>query len=1000
MIRMKSFTSSKIKLCKRQAGRLLCLLVMLIMGASTITATGLLVRSQKAYELNRDLTSVGDYDGIIYDAPSESVKTVSYDYSIIKAYGSYIETGYVSSADNKLFFKGAAFRNKQSEQIYHMPCIRGNYPRLTNEIALDVSTARALGISPYPGETVTLNICDEDGNAIKTSDFVISGVFEASSDMVWGGWFRYPSDLYDAGDYMMPSIFFFEGLYDSFLPGKEVLMFQAQGNASTDSFLLELNRIKSKVGNGAKFEYNESRAFVIAYSMGILDELNAKKDGVSFSSISKAINDKYGKKDIFSSILIPLMSIGIMIIVCFTTNMLVKAIIADRKEYYGAYRLIGVSSKDIAKDILIEFTSIGMIGTLTGVASGIALHQLLIQIVASVAKVDFESGLKVSETTRIVTFNPLVLSILVCIISVWLALISPVYRISKFTPIELLAMEEDVFIGHKKGVQLNKSRYNDGWLFTFSRRIDLHDTLTMITLTFVLSVMLFGYCYFCAYSEKSTSEYQGFLEANSMDGFDYVSSKSKEIIDGPFMVSNRHSSGISRESVQAIESADMTDELCAVIRNSSTRLLFKEKPDSDLIALLGNHNLKPDSDDSELGRAGERGSIAAWKAMGFDYSEYMYELPTVGVRESNLIELSKYVVAGRLDLKAIASGKEVVVAVPEYLLESALKYYGVGTTITFSDILMSAETEELDFNSFSAYDAKYHVYDEIVKDESGNEIETFATAYGLRHDITATIGAIVVLDDSLCNIYLNPDSKGVSYHIDEKTGEEIKDVSYGMALLVDDYYTFNSWGLPDTNYTKVMAALRQGVDVNEFDQMWYKALSKSKNVETNSTYYYLSKIKSGTTEVMSVYYLMSVCLVILGAVSVSVGLYARVGSRIEDIMKLRRIGLSAKQSWVMILFQNIYYPIVASIISIIPVIVCQSVFSYILNKLRSGEWEPSYFAGQEPWYISLPYSHNLFEYNFALALGVCALTGIVLIVVGTIPQIIYLNRHKMIESEE
>lgn len=444
----------------------------------------------------------------------------------------------------------------------------------------------------------------------------------------------------------------------------------------------------------------------------------------------------------------------------------------------------------------------------------------------------------------------------------------------------------------------------------------------------------------------------------------------------------------------------MTGELYAVIQNNSTRLVFDEEPDEELIKLLGNHNLKISFDDTSLGIAGQQGQDAVWIDMGYDPSDYMYELPTAGIRETQMSELSQYLVAGSIDIEAIASGREVVVAVPEYLTEMALKYYNIGTTITFSDVLMTPDTEELNFNSAEAYSDSYKVYETTVTDDAGNEIYTFASSYGKRHDITTTVGAIVALDSRLCSLYLTPDSQGANYYYDEETGETVQNTKYGMALLVDDCYTFASWGLPDSNYTCVKATINSDTNINEFDQMWYAALSASKNVETISSYYYLNKVKSGTLEVMTIFYMMSFCLIMLGAVSVSVGLYAKVESANGKIMTLRRIGLSVKQVGMMIITQNIYYPIIAAITSVIPVFACQSLFSFILNKLQSGEWDSSYIAGEEPWYAILPYQKNLFNYNFAVALGACVLIGVSLIVIGTVPQIVKIKKNKMIETEE
>jgi len=995
---MIAFHNSKKSLYKGQAGRLFCLLAVLIIGCAVIVSTGLLIRSNKDYQLNRSLTDTGDYDGIIYDVPIGSASNLLENCSLIKESGSYLEVGMVSPPGSQVSFKGAVFKDGASEQLYHMPCIRGTYPHKNDEVVIDVSVAQTMGIPPYPGEIIELVLFDEDGNMIKSSKYMVSGIIEASSDLVWGGWYRYPSE-YNDGEYLMPSIFFCNETFDSYKSGNEVCFVQAQEGIETSVFIREMRAITSQIGNGSIFEFNDRRANALASSMGILDIIQDKYGDISYSSVSQAINEGFGIKDFFSSILIPAICVLILLIEIFAINMLSRTIIADRKDYYGILRLLGVSSLHLVADIIIEFTILGVIGFILGTIAGISVHYVMIWLVNLISNVKLESGLFVSEAVKVVTYNPVILCFFVCIVSLWTALLIPVVRIGKMTPVKLLSLETDMFTDLKKNTP-KKTKYNDGWLFTFCRRISLHDNLTLLALTAVLSVMLFGYCYFCAYSDYSNIEYKAYLNENNMNGYDYIGRRSTQIQDASYMISNRHDVGISHDSMQTIISSGMTNELYAIIRNGSTRLIFDEEPDPEHTMLLGNHNLKLEFDDSGLGRAGERGQAASWRAMGFDPSCYMYEVPTVGIREEELEGLKDYTVVGNIDVSAIAAGDEVIIAVPEYLLDSALKYYSEGKSISFSDILLTDSTDKIDFNSQEAYDDKYHVYEETVKDEKGDDIFTFASAYGTRHDIRTTIGAIVVLDDRLSSIYLDPDNKGIEYYYDEETGEEVQSVSYGMAILVNDCLTFKSWGLPDRNYTNVKATLKPGVDINEFDQMWYKALANSKDVETISSYYYLSKIQSGTMEIMSVFYLIAISFIILGSVSVSVGLYAKVRRNTESLMALRRIGLSVKQGVLMILIQNIYYPVIAAMISIIPVFMCQSLFMFIKQKLQSGAWESSFFPGAEPWYASLPYQYSLFDYNFPLALGLCILTGVLLILLGSLPQILFLNKHTIIEAEE
>jgi hypothetical protein len=91
-----------------------------------------------------------------------------------------------------------------------------------------------------------------------------------------------------------------------------------------------------------------------------------------------------------------------------------------------------------------------------------------------------------------------------------------------------------------------------------------------------------------------------------------------------------------------------------------------------------------------------------------------------------------------------------------------------------------------------------------------------------------------------------------------------------------------------------------------------------------------------------------------------------------------------------------FYPIVATLLAIVPVYYVQSVLNSIMQKLHEGKFD--IFA--KPWYIKIPYWADLFSYDFVPALVCCLLLGFLLIFIGTLPQILYLHKMKMIETRE
>ena len=132
-----------------------------------------------------------------------------------------------SNVDETDSFKAVSLKDKLSEDIYHMICIRGTYPKNENEIAIDISVANKYGIAPYPGETLNLKLYNSQGIYINTKEFIVSGVFKCSSNEMVGGWYRCPNFARDNNSYQMPAVFFYSSDLDIWECNKETVFFRA-----------------------------------------------------------------------------------------------------------------------------------------------------------------------------------------------------------------------------------------------------------------------------------------------------------------------------------------------------------------------------------------------------------------------------------------------------------------------------------------------------------------------------------------------------------------------------------------------------------------------------------------------------------------------------------------------------------------------------------------------------------------------------------------------------
>ncbi len=172
---------------KHHKARFVAFLLTVTLGTAALNCAALLVRSNKDAVLEDELVLLGDYDISIYGISASSMDALE-DISGIDAVGSYRELGYVSLQEIQSLKKTACFDSETSEIMYHMTCREGNYPTKENEIAIDINTAKALGVEPKVGETLTLEMYNLNKENIGTQEFVIVGLFAASDASCYGGW--------------------------------------------------------------------------------------------------------------------------------------------------------------------------------------------------------------------------------------------------------------------------------------------------------------------------------------------------------------------------------------------------------------------------------------------------------------------------------------------------------------------------------------------------------------------------------------------------------------------------------------------------------------------------------------------------------------------------------------------------------------------------------------------------------------------------------------------
>ncbi|MBR1764310.1 MAG: FtsX-like permease family protein [Ruminococcus sp.] len=941
-------------------------LTALVLGVSALCCTALLIRSEKQAVLEEELRLLGDYDLIAYDLPDSAAEEIRAD-SRVTAFGKYYRLGYSEGASGARV-NAAAFGDKQSRDIYHMTCSKGHYPENAEEVALDSAAAKALGISPYPGERLSLSLYSPKGSLISKKEYTVSGIFEASNSMLYGGWLRYPS-CYAENEYEMPGAFFFNDNSPAFSGSKATVFLQADASQADALFdrLSELSNTKADRPNG--------RCFAYSYVLGNVLELYTDHGEISEQTIGWAVENGDTVRDFYSGILMPVFTAIVFIIVVLCVVGITGNIIRDRRESFAILSSLGLDGRSLRAYIACDLTLTAALCTAVGLGLGCLLHMGMISLLNRLYDLKLQFGFSCSKYVNAVTFSPVLLAVVTVMLCVAAAILISLIRIRGKTPSELLAESS-----RTRRRIIRPHRYKS-WKRLIRKRIRLGSAGIALVSILVMGTALFGYTFFRALSDKNNNELKFEKEQAGLGEWDYKAEKSDRSQMYIFNIENHHDNGISKEAYSRLAGQPFVKSIFGKMVNRSTRIAVKEgSMDKDRLSALRMYDLRPargSYSTTELAKADKEAEDAMISAIGYENDELIYSLPTVGLFDDGLEELEPRVTEGSIDLEKLRSGEEVLLVMTKSGYMSFKELYHAGDALPLSDIVLSDEEEQYDLGHFDPSEHAEPVYRKNVMTDDGFEVELTAYAFGERKDIAVKIGAVVVLDIDAAKKYMTPAAVG----------------NYGMNAFCS-VEAFNAWGLKDDRLTDVFVGLDDISSVNKADLYWYDMLSRTKGMTSHSTAEITAGMNRGTRKIMSVYYCMMIILISTAAVTIAIGLYTGIRIRSSKFAVLRACGMELRQIVRVVLRQNIVYPIVGIALSPVPVWLCQRYFGLVRKRFEAaedGDWPPELL-----WiFEQIPTSYDLFSYNIAAAMAVIFGVYLVIILAVTLPQILYLKRQSI-----
>lgn len=446
---------------KRHKRRLYTMATAVIMGVAALCCIALLIRSEKTVLLNQMLDYWGEYDLIVYETQMETAEDI-FNTNGVTASGFYYELGYAARPDGGNEYKVAAYADIKSEEIHHASCIRGTYPENAQEVALDIETAKSLGISPYPGEQIELALYDLENQVLSNRIFKVSGIFVMSNKDSYGGYYRYPGE-----NYAVPTVFVSADMNQMFQTETVTAFVQVENVGVRDAV-----KAFSTSEDRKWLVDNMSFDRTIAYSsvLGNFHYMYLDYGNLDIDSVEQSLDDQNYSMDFYSNILMPLLSFLVLLIVLISLIELIRNVLKDRAEMLAVLRSIGLSAKGSGIYLTIEFCVLTILLSLVGLLVGMGCHVGMITLLNRFFSTRMSAGFQVSKYVAAVTYDPYSLPLFIIGISVLGAVLFSVVKFIKIAPV--MIFQGQLEHKHRKRRQKARSRHSapKGWLPLLNER--------------------------------------------------------------------------------------------------------------------------------------------------------------------------------------------------------------------------------------------------------------------------------------------------------------------------------------------------------------------------------------------------------------------------------------------------------------------------------------------------------------------------------------------------
>ena len=431
---LKKFTQKNLKLNKKRT--IVTIIGIMLSTALICAVAGMVSSTQKTLLLSMKENS-GNYHIRFEDVPVEELKYIEENvniesYFLTKNVGYAKLEGCINSGKPYLFvmeFNDKALQNSA------IKLVEGRLPENKNEVVISQHIIDNGGVELKVGDTLSLDVGNrrlvEDGYILNQNNPYLADEENNEENL--------EEEITDT----QHKTYTIVGIMKR--PSYELEDYQAPGY----TIITYSNNIESEGKANISVLLNNARNYD-EVTKQILDTIE-KDTGKSINKVENTdvIRFDGGLSDNTMSVLYGIAGVIIVIIVVSSVFVIRNSFsisVSEKTKQYGMLSSVGATKKQIRKTVLLEGTYIGAIAIPLGILCGIIAIVVLLWIVNYLIG-DMMDGVVFIYNVPLL---PILLSIVISAITIYLSCIIPAIRASRISPIEAIRGNEDIKIKAKK----------------------------------------------------------------------------------------------------------------------------------------------------------------------------------------------------------------------------------------------------------------------------------------------------------------------------------------------------------------------------------------------------------------------------------------------------------------------------------------------------------------------------------------------------------------------